>query len=120
MKKQRKKEDGRLTCRGLVWISRGDATFLGYGRVILLERIKEYGSITLAAKSMEMSYKHAWDLVDSMNKQADRSLVEKVTGGKGGGGAKLTEAGEKAIEVYWTFHKDLESFLKEEERKLRL
>ncbi len=106
--------------RGRVWIDGPEGTFIGYGRVVLLERIMEHGSITKAAKSMEMAYRHAWDLVDSMNRQAKRPFVELATGGKGGGGARVTAAGKKAIKVFWQFHKDLEAFLKREEKKLLL
>ena len=106
--------------RGRIWIDGPEGTFIGYGRVVLLERIREHGSITKAAKSMEMAYRHAWDLVDSMNRQAMTPFVELATGGKGGGGASVTEAGERAIKVFWQFHKDLEAFLKREEKKLRL
>ena len=106
--------------RGRVWIDGPEGTFIGYGRVVLLERIIEHGSITKAAKSMEMSYRRAWDLVDSMNRQARKPFVELATGGKGGGGASVTEDGKKAIKVFWTFHKDLLAFLKREEKKLKL
>lgn len=106
--------------RGRVWIDGPEGTFIGYGRVVLLERIREHGSITKAAKSMEMAYRHAWDLVDSMNRQARTPFVELATGGKGGGGARVTAAGERAIKVFWQFHEDLEEFLKREEKKLRL
>ena len=104
--------------RGRIWIDGKEGTFLGYGRIVLLERIREYGSITKAAKSMEMSYRHAWELVDSMNGQSRLPLVEASTGGKGGGGAKLTEEGEKAIKLFWKFFKDFQIFLKKEENKL--
>jgi molybdate transport system regulatory protein len=104
--------------RGRVWIDGTDGTFLGHGRVVLLERIREYGSITKAAKSMEMSYRHAWDLVDSMNKQAKLPFVELATGGKGGGGARVTEDGERAIQLFWKFSEDFQMFLKQEQGKL--
>lgn len=100
--------------RGRIWVEGKDRTFLGYGRVVLLERIKQYGSISEAAKSMNMSYRHAWELVDSMNKQAKRPLVETTTGGKGGGGANLTEAGEKAVIAFWKLYKKFKYFLKKE------
>lgn len=87
---------------------------------MLLERIKEHGSITKAAKSMEMSYRRAWDLVDSMNRQSKKPFVELATGGKGGGGARVTEEGEKAIRLFWRFYDDLQAFLKREEIQLRL
>ncbi len=106
--------------RGRVWIDGPEGTFIGYGRVVLLERIREHGSLTKAARSMEMAYRHAWDLVDSMNRQAKEPLVELATGGKGGGGARVTAAGERAIRVFRKFHEDLQAFLKREEKKLKL
>lgn len=108
------------TFRGRVWIDGPEGTFIGYGRVVLLERIMEHGSITKAAKSMQMAYRHAWDLVDSMNRQTKRPFVTLVTGGKGGGGAQVTDEGKKAIRLFWRFHEDLQAFLKKEEKKLRL
>jgi molybdate transport system regulatory protein len=105
---------------GRVWIEGKEGTFLGYGRVVLLERIKQYGSISEAAKSMNMSYRHAWELVDSMNHQSGRPLVETATGGKGGGGARLTEAGERAIELFWNFHNNFRKFLKQEMKGFRI
>lgn len=106
--------------RGRIWIEGKEGTFLGYGRIVLLEMIREHGSIAKAAKSMEMSYRHAWELVDSMNRQARKPLVELSTGGKGGGGAKLTEDGEKAIKLFWKFHADFRDFLRHEEKTLPL
>ena len=104
--------------RGRIWIDGPEGTFLGYGRIVLLERIREFGSITQAAKSMDMSYRHAWELVDSMNRQAAVPLVTAATGGKGGGGARLTEDGEKAIDLFWKLHSDFQTFLAEEEKVL--
>jgi molybdate transport system regulatory protein len=104
--------------RGRVWIDGPEGTFIGHGRAVLLERIVEHGSITKAAKSMDMAYRHAWDLVDSINRQAKEPFVEVATGGKGGGGARVTEAGEQAIRIFWRLHKDLQAFLKREEKKL--
>jgi molybdate transport system regulatory protein len=104
--------------RGRIWIDGTDGTFLGHGRVALLERIREYGSITKAAKAMEMSYRHAWDLVNSMNRQAERPFVELATGGKGGGGARITEDGERAIQLFWRFSEDFQNFLKQEQSRL--
>lgn len=104
--------------RGRVWIDGSEGTFLGYGRIVLLERIRECGSITKAAKSMQMSYRHAWELVDSMNRQSPRPLVEAVTGGRNGGGAHLTDDGEKAIGLFWRFYEEFQKFLEREERKL--
>ena len=100
--------------KGRIWIEGTDGTFLGYGRVVLLERIRQYGSISEAARSMNMSYKHAWELVESMNRQSKTSLVETATGGKGGGGTRLTEAGERAVELFWSIYSRFKEFLQKE------
>ena len=107
-----------FSCRGRIWIDHDGLTFLGYGRVVLLERIREYGSISRAARSMEMSYKHAWDLVDSMNRQAGSPLVASRRGGRGGGGAVLTANGEKAVDAFWFFYEQFREFLSIECEKL--
>ncbi len=97
-----------------IWLEGEEGTFLGYGRVVLLERINEFGSISKAARSMEMSYKHAWDLVDSMNRQAPEPLIKTAAGGKGGGGTKLTVAGKQAIKHFRTVMDRLYEFLAKE------
>jgi molybdate transport system regulatory protein len=107
-----------ISFRGRVWIDENNETFLGYGRIVLLERIREYGSITKAAKSMEMSYRHAWQLIDSMNRHAMKPLIEAFTGGKGGGGARLTEEGDRVVALFLKFYEDFQEFLKHEEEKL--
>jgi molybdate transport system regulatory protein len=117
---RKKKTKPKPGLRGRVWIDGPEGTFIGFGRVVLLERIMEHGSITKAAKSMEMAYRHAWDLVDSMNRQSKKPLVELATGGKGGGGARVTEEGIRAIKTFRRFHDDLQTFLKREEIKLKL
>lgn len=105
---------------GRVWIEGPDGTFLGYGRVVLLERIRDHGSISAAARSMEMSYRRAWKLVDSMNRQSRTPVVTMSTGGRGGGGASLTEAGERAIATFWAFWHDFKDFLAARTRSLAL
>ncbi len=105
--------------RGKLWLEGSEGTFLGYGRVVLLERIKTYGSISEAARSMNMSYKHAWDLVNSMNRQAGVPLVETFVGGRSGGGARLTRAGEEAIRLFWELYRDLEAFLEKKTSEVR-
>jgi molybdate transport system regulatory protein len=109
----------RYSLKGRVWVEGIGGAFLGHGRAVLLERIKQYGSITEAARSLNMSYRHAWDLVESMNGQSDRPLVETVTGGKGGGGARLTGEGEKAIRSFREFQENFRIFLEEQAKKLR-
>ena len=69
-------------------------------RIALLQHIAEQGSITQAAKSAGMSYKAAWDAIDELNNLAQTPLVERSVGGKGGGGARLSVAGERVLRLY--------------------
>lgn len=106
-----KQERSYPSLMGHIWIQGSEGTFLGYGRVALLERIREYGSITKAAKSLEMSYRRAWMLIDSMNRQTPEPFVVTSAGGKRGGGTRVTEAGERAIDLFWKIHEDFQEFL---------
>ncbi len=96
---------------GRLWISKSDHSFLGQGRIELLRQIGETGSISKAAKAMKMSYKAAWDAVDAMNNLAEAPLVERSTGGKGGGGTRLTPYGQEIIETYTVLHEEHQRFL---------
>lgn len=78
---------------------RGDA-YVGPGRADLLERIAETGSISAAGKTMDMSYKRAWGLVQALNEGFGAPLVETSRGGAGQGGAALTPLGEAVLKHY--------------------
>lgn len=69
----------------------------GPGKADLLEAIARTGSISQAAKSMNMSYRRAWQLVDTMNQCFEIALVETQTGGTHGGGAAVTALGQKVL-----------------------
>jgi molybdate transport system regulatory protein len=101
----------RFEVRGRIWLDGSEGTFLGHGRVALMEHIKEHGSITKAAKAMGMSYRHAWRLIDSMNNQSPKPFVVTSAGGKGGGGASVTEHGERAINLFHKFDREFRKFL---------
>ena len=118
-KKSKKARPG-YSCNGRIWIENNGETFLGFGRVVLLENIRDQGSIAKAARIMQMSYKHAWDLIDSMNRQAPEPLVTTCKGGKGGGGATLTAAGTRAIDNFKNLQEELQIFLATETKKLGL
>ena len=78
----------------------GDNIAVGPGKIDLLRLIGETRSISAAARAMGMQYKKAWLLLDSMNQGFGRPLVVTATGGKGGGGATLTEAGQSLVDDY--------------------
>ncbi len=78
----------------------GDAIALGPGKIELLDALQKTGSISAAARSMKMSYRRAWLLIDTMNQCFKTPLVSTATGGKGGGGAKLTDLGQAVLMQY--------------------
>ena len=97
-----------------LWLDKNGRFFLGKGRVELLKAIDSFGSINAAAKSMQMSYKKAWQTIDDMNSLADEPLVIRTTGGSGGGGTSVTEAGKDAIALYERINANCQSFLDDE------
>lgn len=83
-----------------IFLNKDDKNFIGKGRIELLENIEIYGSISRAAKNMKMSYKAAWDSIDSINKLSPSALVTKVSGGIGGGGTVITAYAKELIQTY--------------------
>jgi molybdate transport system regulatory protein len=89
-----------LQLQGSLWLTAGGETFGGANRLTLLAKIAECGSITQAAKAAGMSYKAAWDAIDTMNNLAGEPLVERAAGGKGGGGTRLTPRGAQLVDNF--------------------
>jgi molybdate transport system regulatory protein len=73
---------------------------LGPGKITLLERIMETGSISAAGRRLKMSYRRAWLLVDAINRMFDEPVVVASMGGAHGGGAQVTEFGRRLVETY--------------------
>jgi molybdate transport system regulatory protein len=73
---------------------------IGPGKIDLLRGIENLNSISAAARNMDMSYKRAWQLVEELNAGLKEPVVRTATGGRGGGGASLTEAGRQLIAHY--------------------
>ncbi|MFI5329864.1 MAG: winged helix-turn-helix domain-containing protein [Desulfobaccales bacterium] len=94
-------ESQGVQIKGRLWVEKQGETFLSWGRVILLEKIRETGSIAAAARDMQMAYSHAWALVADMNRLAGEELVSRTFGGRHGGRAWLTSAGEAAVVLFW-------------------
>jgi len=69
-------------------------------RIALLKQIEQTGSISQGAKNAGISYKSAWDAINEMNTLSEQTLVDRATGGKGGGGAVLTRYGQRLIQLY--------------------
>jgi molybdate transport system regulatory protein len=98
---------------GSVWMTVSGEKLGGSGRVELLAKIGEFGSITQAAKAIKMSYKAAWDAIDTMNNLAGEPLVERLAGGKGGGGTRLTPRGEQLVSNFRMLERVHQDFVRE-------
>ncbi len=84
----------------------GDLPLFGPGKAALLSEIGEAGSIAGAARALGMSYRRAWLLVDSMNRNFARPLVTAHPGGRGVGGAKVTDLGQRVLAAYQAVEAD--------------
>ena len=92
---------------------------IGPGKILLLENIHEFGSISAAGRVMDMSYKRAWDLVDEINRICRQPAVERQAGGKNGGGAALTPFGISLVARYRKIERDAASAVRKELAALR-
>ncbi len=109
---------GRMSIAATLSLRRADRAFLGGDRIVLLEAIEESGSISGAARQVGVSYKTAWDAVDAMNNAAEKPLVIRATGGRGGGGTKLTDAGKDAVRMYRVLQGEHQRFVERLEERL--
>ena len=98
---------------GRIWVEKDGELYIGWGRVLLLENIDRFGSISAAARAMKLGYRNAWLWIEAMNRLAPTPLVEKATGGAGGGHTRLTEEGRKAIEQYKELRARFRGFLQQ-------
>ena len=78
-------------------LSKGTEEFLSSKRAQLLENITIYGSISKAAKASAITYKTAWSWIDKMNSLSSKSMVQRISGGKGGGGTIVTAYARELI-----------------------
>lgn len=85
---------------GSIWFKSGTQNWGNPRRMALLAGIRKHGSISAAARDIGLSYKAAWDAVDTINNLSDTPLVLRTTGGQRGGGAELTEKAIEILELY--------------------
>ncbi len=83
-----------------LWLENEGVFILSSGRADILRKIQETGSISEAAKSMSMSYSHAWSQLREMSNAAGGNLVETSRGGKMGGSTHLTKLGKEILKIF--------------------
>jgi molybdate transport system regulatory protein len=111
-----KRKEIRVRC----WIDVDGIKFFGPGRADLLERIQASGSIAKAAKSMGMSYKKAWDMVEELNARGKKPFVVTHKGGQKGGGTVLTATGKKVVATFRKLDHKIHTLISREKELLNL
>ena len=96
------------------WIEADGEILLGQGRVDLLKAIEKTGSLSKAARSIGMSYKKAWTLMDQVNSRAEKQVIATVIGGSKGGGSTLTDYGRSLITTYERINLNNGGYLEEQ------
>jgi molybdate transport system regulatory protein len=112
------KKNLHLKVNGSLWIECGAKKYFGPGPMELLERIEHTGSINKAAKQMGMSYKKSWEIINRLNKNVVRPLIETRTGGDKGGGSRVSPEAKQLIRQYKNLRKKFEHFLEKETKLL--
>jgi molybdate transport system regulatory protein len=87
----------------------GNERSIGVGKIELLEYIARTGSLSQAARDLGMSYRRAWLLVEDMKLSFDQPVVRSSAGGANGGGAALTDFGERLLARYRTLESEIQS-----------
>lgn len=82
---------------------------VGPGKIALLEQIGQDGSLSQAARELKMSYRRAWQLLESLNGCFAERVAVTAKGGRGGGGATLTVFGRQLIRVYREFDAEVQA-----------
>ncbi len=82
---------------------------VGPGKIALLEAIHRTGSLSQAARELGMSYRRGWQLLSSLNASFRDPIVMTATGGRGGGGARVTPFGRELISRYRAFEDDAQA-----------
>jgi molybdate transport system regulatory protein len=96
----------------------GAVVAIGPGKADLLEAVARTGSISSAARAMGMSYRRAWLLVEALNDAFRKPLVETLTGGAGGGGARVTPLGLEVLRRYRAMERKAERSVRADLRRL--
>lgn len=84
----------------------GNDAKVGPGKVALMEFIEAKGSIRAAAAAMEMSYRQAWLLIQNLEATFGAPVLDRATGGRNGGGAKLNSLGRAIVKHYRAMERD--------------
>jgi len=104
-----------MELRAKVWLEKGGELVFGPGRAALLDAIDRTGSISAAAREMDMSYRKAWSMLKASEERLGQELLQGSRGGKGGGGTTLTALGRDLRDTFCRIEADFNDLLSEEQ-----
>jgi molybdate transport system regulatory protein len=93
------------------WLERDGEVLVSDGKAGFLSSIGEFGSIQKAAEKIGMSYRHAWGIIQKIERRAGFKFVETQVGGKDGGSAHLTPEGKQFLEKFAKFRRGLDEHI---------
>ncbi len=96
-----------------------DLHAVGPGKIALLERMRDCGSLSQAARELDISYRRAWQLLDSLNTSFNEPVIVTSVGGKGGGGSEITKLGLALIDTFRALEKEVTSLAQRSFKPLR-
>lgn len=117
--KQILNKDTGMELKFKIWMEHKGRIVFGRGRAILMEAIASTGSISAAARRLDMSYRHAWAMVRASEERLGRPLLVRSKGGRGGGGARLTALARTLLREYRAVEARLSESARKESRSLR-
>lgn len=106
-----------MDVRFKVWVEKKGEVVLSNGKLNILKTVDRLGSIHKAAEKFGMSYRHAWGMVQKIEKRSGIKMLETQIGGSEGGGAELTPEGKAFLRRYEAFAKGLDKLIEKKFRK---
>jgi molybdate transport system regulatory protein len=107
----RYEKGGDMDVKFKVWVEKKGEVVLSNGKLNILKTIDQLGSIHKAAEQFGMSYRHAWGMVQKIEKRSGVKMLETQIGGSDGGGANLTTEGKAFLAKYEAFSKGLDKLI---------
>ena len=100
-----------MKVKSKVWLDKDGKLVFGTGNASIIKAVSETGSLNRAAKKLNMSCRHVWSCIKSVEKRIGQPLLIKTKGGKDGGGAVLTDKAKMLLEKFEILEKDIKHFV---------
>ncbi|MFC1807460.1 winged helix-turn-helix domain-containing protein [Candidatus Omnitrophota bacterium] len=107
-----------MRIKSKVWIEKDNKLVFGEGKSEIFKLIDRHKSINKAAKEMGISYRHTWSYITEIEKRMGVKLIERIKGGKGGGGSRLTDHALKLMERFDRLKRDVDVYTDKRAREI--